>query len=63
MPEVTLPKDRRASLPEGEPLGSILPPDAIAARWNGDLVDLSHVPTGDGAAEPVRAAEADAAKS
>ncbi|MFM7718809.1 MAG: threonine--tRNA ligase [Actinomycetota bacterium] len=59
MPEVTLPKDRRASLPEGEPVGTVLPPDAIAARWDGTLVDLSHVPTGDGAAEPVRAAEAD----
>ena len=59
MPEVSLPKGRTASLPEGEPVGSVLAPDAIAARWEGDLVDLSFVPDGAGHAEPVVASSAD----
>ena len=59
MPEVSLPKGRTASLPEGEPVGSVLAPDAIAARWEGDLVDLSFVPDGAGHAEPVVASSTD----
>jgi threonyl-tRNA synthetase len=56
---VTLPDGRAVDLPEGEPLGSILPHDAIAARFDGSLVDLSFVPNSDGKAEPVSASEPD----
>ncbi|MFM8944468.1 MAG: threonine--tRNA ligase [Actinomycetota bacterium] len=59
MPEIALPKGRTASLPEGEPLGAVLPPDTIAARWEGNLVDLAFVPTSSGNAEPVVASSAD----
>jgi threonyl-tRNA synthetase len=34
-------------------LGSVLPPEAIAARVDGELVDLSHVPATDGKVEAV----------
>jgi threonyl-tRNA synthetase len=59
MPTVRLPEDREVELPEGEPVGSVLPKDAIAARVDGALVDLSFVPEGDGAVEPVSAADPD----
>lgn len=59
MPTVSLPKGKRIDLPEGEPLGTVLPPVAIAARFEGDLVDLSHVPGRDGEAVPVVAGDAD----
>src|SRR5438105_3522067 len=48
MPHVTLlPDARRIELPEGEPIGSVLPPGSIAARVGDELVDLSWVPDGD----------------
>jgi len=53
MPQIVLPDGRRVALPEGEPLGSILPPDALVARFDGALVDLSFVPDRDGKAEPI----------
>lgn len=59
MPKVSLPDGRSIALPEGEPIGSVLPPEAIAARLDGVLVDLSFVPSADGAAEPVLASEPD----
>lgn len=59
MPRVTFTEGREVELPEGEPVGSVLPPDAIAARVDGVLVDLSHVPAGDGPVQPVRAGEPD----
>ena len=59
MPKVTLPDGRTVELPEGEPIGSILPPEAIAARYDGALVDLSFVPNAGGLAEAVSVAEPD----
>jgi threonyl-tRNA synthetase len=57
MPLIDLPDGRSTELPEGEPVGSVLPPGAIAARFAGELVDLSFVPTSDGRAEPVAASD------
>jgi threonyl-tRNA synthetase len=51
--------DRSVELPEGEPVGSVLPPDAVAARVDGELADLSFVPNRDATAEPVSASEPD----
>jgi threonyl-tRNA synthetase len=59
MPRVRLTPDRDTELPEGEPVGSVLPADAIAARVDGVLVDLSFVPSGDVTVEPVVADEPD----
>ena len=53
MPTIELADGTTTELPEGEPLGSVLPPEAIAARVDGELVDLSYVPATDGKAEPV----------
>ncbi len=39
--------------PRGSRSGSVLPPEAIAARVDGELVDLSFVPATDGKVEPV----------
>src|SRR5919197_5085889 len=52
MPSIRLP-DRAVELPEGEPIGGALGSDAIAARFDGELVDLSFVPNADGEARPV----------
>jgi threonyl-tRNA synthetase len=52
MPQIELPDGHRVALPEGEPIGSILPPEAIVARFDGELVDLSFVPVRDGTVEP-----------
>jgi threonyl-tRNA synthetase len=59
MPRIELADGRSTELPEGEPVGSVLPPDAIAARFEGELVDLSFVPPGDGKAEPVLVSDQD----
>lgn len=59
MPKVTLPDGRTVELPEGEPVGSVLEPGAIAARVDGALRDLSFVPGSDVAVEPVGTDEAD----
>ncbi|HEU4832725.1 MAG TPA: threonine--tRNA ligase, partial [Actinomycetota bacterium] len=53
MPTIELIDGTTTELPEGEPLGPVLPPEAIAARVDGELVDLSFVPPTDGKAEPV----------
>src|ERR671930_106482 len=59
MPELTLPDAHTVDLPEGEPVGSVLPPGTIAARVDGELVDLSFVPDADVPIEPVAATEPD----
>jgi len=59
MPTLTLADGRSTELPEGEPVGSVLPGQAIAARVDGELVDLSYVPPADAKAEPVLPNEAD----
>ena len=53
MPKLTLPDGTAVELPEGEPVGGALSPSAIAARVDGELRDLSFVPSGDVAVEPV----------
>ncbi len=59
MPKIQLPDGRTVELPEGEPVGSILPPESVAARLDGRLVDLSFVPEADASAEGVAASEPD----
>jgi threonyl-tRNA synthetase len=56
MPRLTLPDDTNSELPEGEPVGSALPADAIAAKVDGELRDLAFVPSDDAAVEPVGSA-------
>jgi threonyl-tRNA synthetase len=53
MPRLTLPDDTVVELPEGEPIGSVLPPGAIAARVGGIPRDLSFVPENDASVEPI----------
>ena len=53
MPKIELADGTTTELPEGEPVGAVLPPEAIAARVDGELVDLSYVPATDGKTEPV----------
>ncbi len=48
-----LPDGTSTELPEGEPVGSALPPGSIAARVDGELRDLSYVPSADVAAEAI----------
>ncbi|TMK56762.1 MAG: threonine--tRNA ligase, partial [Actinobacteria bacterium] len=59
MPRLTLPDGSHPELPEGEPVGGVLGPDAIAARVDGELKDLSFVPRGDVSLEPVEAGSED----
>jgi len=58
MPRVTV-LDAPIELPEGEPVGSVLPPTAIAARVDGELRDLSFVPAADARVEAVEPASED----
>ncbi|MEX0983656.1 MAG: threonine--tRNA ligase [Actinomycetota bacterium] len=53
MPRLSVPDTTQVDLPEGEPVGSVLPPGSVAARVDGDLRDLSFVPVGDVTVEPV----------
>src|SRR5438128_1810013 len=53
MPKLKLADDPSIELPEGEPVGSALPPGTVAARVDGDLVNLSFVPRSDAEVEPV----------
>jgi threonyl-tRNA synthetase len=53
MPVLRMPDGTTVSLPEGEPIGSALSPNAIAARIDGVLRDLSFVPDADCSVEPV----------
>ncbi|MEP6973631.1 MAG: threonine--tRNA ligase [Actinomycetota bacterium] len=59
MPLLTLSDGSHVELPEGEPVGSVLQPEAIASRVNGELRDLSFVPMGDATVEPVAASNDD----
>jgi threonyl-tRNA synthetase len=59
MPRIHVAGKGPVELPEGEPVGSVLPPEAIAARVDGRLVDLSFVPGGEAAVEPVLPADPD----
>src|SRR3989304_6254285 len=58
MPPLTPPDGHTTELPDGEPVGSVLPGQAIAARGDGELVDLSFVPPGAVKGEPGQAAGA-----
>jgi len=59
MPQVTRSDGTRVELPDGEPVGSVLDPGAIAARVDGELRDLSFVPAGEVVVEAVDAASED----
>jgi threonyl-tRNA synthetase len=59
MPTLRLPDAPSVELPEGEPVGSALLPGAVAARVDGELRDLSFVPSEDAAVEPVAAGSTD----
>ncbi len=53
MPQLRLPDATTVELPQGEPVGSALPAGTIAARIDGELRDLSFVPSADAAVEPI----------
>jgi threonyl-tRNA synthetase len=59
MPRLTTSDAREIDLPEGEPVGAVLSPKAIAARVGGTLVDLSFVPSANAEVEPVLASQPD----
>jgi threonyl-tRNA synthetase len=59
MPRLTLADDTVVELPEGEPVGSVLPPDTIAAQVDGVLRDLSFVPEDDASLEAIDATSDD----
>src|SRR5437588_4545025 len=59
MPRVTLPDGPNVELPEGEPIGSVLPADAVAARVGDRTVDLSWVPDGAADVVPLTGSEPD----
>ena len=53
MPKLEFPDGSATDLPEGEPIGAALDPEAVAARVDDQLVDLSFVPSGDARVSPV----------
>jgi threonyl-tRNA synthetase len=53
MPRLRLSDGTQLELPEGEPIGSVLPDGPVAALVDGELRDLSFVPAADVAVEPV----------
>ncbi len=53
MPRLTFSDGTSSELPEGEPVGSALPADAIAARVDGELRDLAFVPDADASVEAI----------
>jgi threonyl-tRNA synthetase len=59
MPRLTMSDDTNVELPDGEPVGSVLPPDAVAARVGGVLRDLSFVPESDVSIEPIEPSSED----
>ncbi len=56
VPRLTLTDGTHVELPEGEPVGAVLPPSAIAARVGGVLRDLSFAPRSDAPVEPIEPA-------
>ena len=59
MPRLTLPDGSVTELPEGEPVGSVLPKGSVAATVDGELKDLSYVPGDDATVVPVEASSDD----
>jgi len=59
MPSLRMTDASSIDLPEGEPVGSVLPSEAIAARVDGVVRDLSFVPPADAAVEPLEASSND----
>ena len=59
MPNITLPDGSTKELADGAPIGDAMPGDAICARVDGELVDLSWPVDHDVAAQPVTAGEPD----
>src|SRR5438105_2094182 len=59
MPKLTFPDGRVVDLPDGEPIGSVLPSAAVAARLDGRLVDLAFVPQADAPVTPLLPGEQD----
>jgi len=59
VPILTLPDGSTKTLPEGEPIGAVLPKGTFAARVDGVLRDLSHVPATDASVIAVRATDED----
>jgi threonyl-tRNA synthetase len=59
MPNLTLSDGSHVELPEGEPVGSVLEAEAIAARVGGELRDLSFVPMADAGVESVAPSDDD----
>ena len=59
MPLLTLADGSTRTLPEGEPVGSVMSPDAIAALVDGRLCDLSHVPSEDASVSEVKPGDPD----
>jgi threonyl-tRNA synthetase len=55
MPKVTLPDGHVKDIEAGSPVGEVLPGDALCARVNGNLVDLSWPVSEDVSVEPVMA--------
>jgi threonyl-tRNA synthetase len=53
MPRIAFPDGGTVELPEGEPIGSVLEPDVVAARVGDRPVDLSWVPDGDVQVKPI----------
>jgi threonyl-tRNA synthetase len=53
MPRLTMSNGTTVELPEGEPVGSVVSPDAVAARVGGILRDLSFVPGSDASVEAI----------
>jgi threonyl-tRNA synthetase len=59
MPKVTLPDGTIQDVEEGTPLTDVVPDDAICARIDGRLVDLSWALQGDATVEPVAPSDPD----
>ena len=53
MPTLRLADGSTAELPEGEPVGGALGPDAVAARVDGELRDLAFVPAAEAEVAPI----------
>jgi threonyl-tRNA synthetase len=53
MPTLTLAEGANVELPQGEPIGSVLPKGTIAARVDGELRDLAFVPSAPALVEPI----------
>ncbi len=53
MPTLTLAEGANVELPEGEPVGAVLPKGTIAVRVDGELRDLAYVPSAPALVEPI----------